>query len=116
MRLIMNWLVSAVAILIAAYLLPGIAVSGFVVALILAIVLGAINAFLKPLLVALTLPVTVVTFGLFLFVINALLVMLAAAVVPGFTVDSFWWALGFSVVLSLVNAVFSLMGAKPVTQ
>jgi putative membrane protein len=112
----MNWLVSAVAILIAAYVLPGISVSGFVVALILAIVLGAINAFLKPLLVLLTLPVTVMTFGLFLLVINALLIMLAAAVVPGFMVASFWWALIFSIVLSLVSSVFWMMGAEPVTQ
>lgn len=112
MRLILNWLVSAVAIVIAAYLLPGVHVSGFVVALILAVVLGAINAFLKPLLVLLTLPVTVMTFGLFVLVINALLVMLAGAVVSGFAVDGFWWALAFSVVLSLVNAVFSMMGAE----
>lgn len=115
MRLVLNWLVSAVAILIAAYVLPGIEVSGFVVALILAVVLGAINMFIKPLLVLLTLPVTVVTFGLFLLVINALLIMLAAAVVPGFMVASFWWALAFSIVLSLVGAVLGMMGAKPVT-
>lgn len=116
MRLILNWLVSAVAILVAAYVLPGIQVDGLLVALILAVVLGAINAFLKPLLILLTLPVSVVTLGLFVFVINALLVMLAAAIVPGFAVASFWWALAFSIVLSVVSAVFGMMGAKPVTQ
>jgi putative membrane protein len=114
MRLILNWLVSAAAIMIAAYLLPGVDVSGWVVALILAVVLGAINAFVKPLMVLLTLPVTMLTLGLFLFVIDALLIMLAAAIVPGFMVASFWWALIFSVVLTLVSAVFYMMGADPV--
>ena len=113
MRLILNWLVSAVAIVIAAYILPGITAAGFVTALILAIVLGAINAFLRPILVMLTLPLTVFTFGLFLLVINAALIMLAAAIVPGFAVASFWWALLFSVVLSLIGAVFHMMEGKP---
>ncbi len=114
MKLLLNWLVSAAAIMIAAYVLPGIDVSGWVVALILAIVLGAINAFVRPLMVLLTLPVTMLTLGLFLFVIDALVIMLAGAVVPGFMVASFWWALAFSLVLSLVSAVFSMMGANPV--
>ena len=105
MKLIVNWLVAAVAIVIAAYLLPGVMVSGFVTALILAVVIGGINLFVRPLLVLLTLPLTVVTFGLFLFVINALLVMLAAAIVPGFAVASFWWAMLFAVVLAMVNYV-----------
>ena len=105
MKLIINWLVAAVAIVIAAYLLPGVMVSGFVTALILAVVIGGINLFVRPLLVILTLPLTIVTFGLFLLVINAVLVMLAAAVVPGFAVASFWWAMLFAVVLTLVNYV-----------
>lgn len=109
MKFVLNWLVAAVAIVIAAYILPGITASGFVTALILALVLGAINAFLKPILVMLTLPITVFTYGLFLLVINAALIMLAAAIVPGFAVASFWWALLFSVVLSLIGAVFHMM-------
>lgn len=100
------------AILIAAYLLPGVVVAGFVPALVLAVVLGAINAFIKPILVVLTLPVTVLTFGLFLFVINAVLIMLASFIVPGFSVDGFWWALLFAIVLTLVNAVFDQLGKK----
>jgi putative membrane protein len=105
MKLILHWLVATAAIIIAAYLLPGVQVAGFITALVLAVVIGGINAFIRPVLVFLTLPLTLLTFGLFLFVINAVLILLAAAVVPGFVVASFWWALLFSVVLSLVSAV-----------
>jgi putative membrane protein len=75
----------------------------FVTGLLVAVVLGLLNTFLKPLLILLTLPVTLITMGLFLLVINAGLVMLAARIVPGFVVESFWWALGFSIVLSIVQ-------------
>jgi putative membrane protein len=108
MRIIIHWIVSALAIVIAAYLLPGVHVSGFVAALILAVVLGAINAFLRPLLVILTLPITILTLGLFVFVINGALVMLASYIVPGFAVDSFWWALLFGIVLAIVSAVLHM--------
>ncbi len=112
MKLIINWLVFAVAIVIAAYLLPGVQVAGFVTALILAVVLGAINAFIRPILVFLTLPLTMVTFGLFLLVINAALIMLAAAIVPGFVVSSFLWALVFSLVLTVISAVIHGFGGS----
>ncbi|OGI95205.1 hypothetical protein A2917_00950 [Candidatus Nomurabacteria bacterium RIFCSPLOWO2_01_FULL_42_17] len=105
MKILIHWLVAAVAILISAYVLPGVHVTGLVAALVLALVLGIINAFLRPLLVVLTLPVTILTLGLFVFVINGFLVMLAASIVPGFTVDSFWWALVFGIVLAIVSAV-----------
>lgn len=88
---------------VAAYVLPGVRVDSFVTAVIVAVILGAVNAFIKPVLVLLTLPVTVLTLGLFIFVINALLVLLVAAVVPGFKVDGFWTALLFSVVLSAIS-------------
>ncbi len=86
--------------------------SGFAAALVLAVVLALINLFVRPLLVFLTLPLTLLTFGLFLFVINAALILLAARIVPGFAVDGFWWALLYSAVLSLVGAVLHslLMG------
>ena len=99
-----HWLLSTIAVMISAYVLPGVAVSGFVAALVTAVVLGIINAVIRPLAIILTLPLTIVTLGLFALVINAVLVLLAAAVVPGFAVASFWWALAFSLVLSLVNA------------
>ncbi len=112
MKIIIHWIVSAVAILIAAYVLPGVHVTGFVAALILALVLGIINAFLRPLLIILTLPVTILTLGLFVLVINAALVMLAAYVVPGFTVDGFWYAFFFAIVLAVVSSVLHMMEAK----
>lgn len=107
MKLFLQWLISTIAILIAAYLVPGatVTVAG---ALVLAIVLGILNLLLKPVLFVLTLPINVLTLGLFSLVINALLVLLAAYIVPGFAIAGFWSALFFSVVLTLVNWVFHL--------
>jgi len=99
-----RWIISVITILIAAYLLPGVTVT-IVGAIVLAVVLGAINIFIKPFIVILTLPITVLTLGLFSLVINAGLIMLAARLVPDFSVDGFWTALLFSVVVSLLNAV-----------
>ena len=106
MKILINWLVSGISVVIAAYLLPGVHVRDFFVALVVALVLGIINAILKPILVVLTLPINIVTLGLFTFVINAFLVLLTTALVPGFTVDNFVWALLFSLVLSLINWFF----------
>lgn len=104
MNILINWIVSALAILAAAYLLPGVHVTSFVSALVAAVVLGIINAFIKPVLLILTLPITILTLGLFTLVINALVILLAASLVPGFSVDSFWWALIYSIVLSIINS------------
>jgi putative membrane protein len=106
MSIIIHWLISAIAIIIAAYILPGVTISGFGAALVAALVLGLINALLRPALLLLALPLNILTLGLFTLVINAALVMLASSVVSGFQVDGFWWALLFSVVLAIVNAVF----------
>lgn len=106
MNILLNWLLNAVAIMVSAYVLLGIHVRDFVTALVLAVVLGIINAVLKPILIILTLPINIITLGLFTFVINAFLVILASKLVSGFTVDNFWWALAFSLVLSLVNWFF----------
>ncbi len=105
MQLIFNWFISAVVIMISAYVLPGVVVDGLLAALVLAVILGAINAFVKPLLVILTFPITFITLGLFIFVIDALLVMLASSIVPGFSVAGFWSALIFAIVVSLVSSV-----------
>ncbi len=110
MKLIFQWLVSAIAIVIAAYLLPHVGVDSFVTALILAVVLGAFNLLLRPILLLLTLPVTLLTLGLFALVINAFLVWIAKFVVAGFSVDNFGWAILFAAVLSIVNMVFKHMG------
>ena len=108
MKTIIHWLVAALAVLITAYVLPGVHVSGLLSALVVAVVLGVINVFLRPLLIVLTLPITIVTLGLFIFIINGLLVMLAASVVPGFAVDSFWWAFLFGIVLAVVSYVLEM--------
>lgn len=105
MGILIGWLVSSIAILITAYLLPGVHLQNFIAALATSLVLGIINAIIKPILLILTLPINVLSLGLFTFIINALLVMLASKIVPGFQVDGFWWALAFSIVLSLVNSI-----------
>jgi len=107
MRLIINWVIYAIAIVASAYFLPGIGVDSFTTALFVAVVLGLINVILKPILLILTLPINILTLGLFSLVINALLVMLAANLVPGFRVDDFWWALIFALVLSIINSALS---------
>lgn len=104
MNLFVHWLVNAIAVAVAAYVLPGVAIAGIVPAFVAALVLGIINTLLKPVLILLTLPVTVLTLGLFLFVINAALVMLASRLVSGFEVANFWWALLFSIVVSIVSS------------
>lgn len=109
MKLFIHWIISTIAILIAAYLIPGVHVTTIVAALVLAVVLAVINIFFKPIILLITLPINILTLGLFSLVINALLIMLAGMIVPGFTVDGFWWALLFSLVLSLVNALFNAM-------
>lgn len=105
MGLIVRWLVNAVAIILAAYILPGVTVSGIGSALILAVVLGLINALIRPLVLILTLPINILTLGLFTLVINALLILLADRITPGFAVSGFWWALLFSLVLSVINGI-----------
>ncbi len=106
-KIIVSWVLLALSIFLAAYLLPGIQVSDFVAALIAALALGVINALIKPILMVLTLPINILTLGLLTFVINALLVLFAAELVNGFTVDNFWWALLFSFVVSLLNGILA---------
>lgn len=105
MNILINLLVSGLVVFIAAYLLPGVRVDNFLAAIIMAIVLGGVNAFVKPVLVLLTLPINILTLGLFLIVINALVVLLAAAITPGFSIDGFLWAIAFSFVVSIVGAL-----------
>jgi len=114
LNLLVNWLVATIAVWITAYLLPGVILTGFAAALVTALVLGVINAFLKPLVIILTLPLNILTLGLLTFVINAALVLLTGAIVPGFDVVNFWWALLFSLVLTIVNAgLFALSRRGP---
>ncbi len=107
MDIIIKILISAVAVFATAYILKGVTVKNFGSALLVAIVLGVVNAIIRPIFVFLTIPITILTLGLFLLVINALLIMLVDAIVPGFKVKNFWWALLFSVILSLVNGLLT---------
>ena len=109
MKIFLHWIIGAIAILIAGYIVPGIAVTP-VIAFIAAVVLGALNLFIRPIIVILTLPINIVTLGLFSLVINALLVMLTSLLVPGFLVVGFWPAFFFALVLSIVNWVFNSWG------
>lgn len=106
MKIFLHWVLSAAAIGIAAYLVPQVEVS-LVGAIVAAVVLGALNLFLRPLLILLTLPITLITLGLFSLVINACLVLLASIVVPGFTVAGFWAAFFFAIVLTLIHWVMN---------
>ena len=100
---LLRWLILTVAILIAAYVIEGIQVSGFLSAFFAAAVLGILNAFFRPILIILTLPINILSMGLFTFVINALLLMMASGVIPGFQVRGFWSAILGSLIISLVN-------------
>ena len=106
MGIVVRFILYTVAVLITAYMLPGVIIKDFWTGVLVAAVLSLINAFIKPLLVLLTIPVVFVTLGFFLLVINAGLVLLAALMVQGFEVASFWWALLFSLVLSFFTYLF----------
>ena len=112
MRLLVNWLLSALALLIVAHLVPGFYVSGLGSALIAALVIGLINATLGLFLKVITFPLTVVTLGIFWFVINALMLMVASALLKGFTVRGFGAAFVGAIVLALVNLVLKALVPK----
>nr|MBI1232789.1 phage holin family protein [Cytophagales bacterium] len=100
--------VAGLAVIFTAYLLPGISVDDFLTGIVIAALLALLNLTIKPVLIFLTIPITLITLGLFLLVINGFLVIIASMIVPGFTVDSFWWALLFSLILSLVNSLLGV--------
>ena len=107
-QFLLKTLVSSIAVYITSWLLPGVHVDQFLISILVALVLGLINTFLKPVLVYLTIPITIFSFGLFLLVINAGLVILVSKIVPGFTVDGFWWAVAFSIILSIINGLLNI--------
>lgn len=107
MKLIFRILITSCIVLLIANFMPGVHVAGFTTALIVAVVLGLLNVFIKPILIILTLPVTILTLGLFLLVINALIIIFCTTIVGGFSVDSFWTALFFSIVLSLLQSILN---------
>lgn len=107
MKFIIQLIISTLAVLITSYLLPGVEIvdNNFFTALIVAAVLAFLNAVIKPIMIILTIPITFLTLGLFLLVINALMILLAAKLVDDFRVDGFWWALLFSLILSIVTSI-----------
>lgn len=103
MQILINWIISAMVIFSISYIVPGVRVDTFTSALVVALVLGIINAFLKPVLLILTLPINVLSLGLFTLVLNALLILLVDRLVPGFEVGGFFQAFIFGIVLTLAN-------------
>ena len=111
MKLLIRIIITSVLVLLISHFMTGVHVAGFVTALLVAVVLGLLNIFIKPIFVLLTLPFTIVTLGLFLLVINAIIILLCTNIVGGFSVDTFWTALLFSVVLSLCQSIlFAIVG------
>ncbi|OPY10983.1 MAG: Membrane protein of unknown function [Syntrophus sp. PtaU1.Bin005] len=108
MRFLIKWILLTLSVLLAAYLLEGIRVSSFFSALLAAAMLGFLNVFFRPILLVLTLPVNVLTLGLFTFLINALILKMASGVIPGFDVQGFWTAVFGALLISVVNG---LLGA-----
>jgi len=103
----------ALPVMVASYIIPGVSVKGFFTAMWVALFIGIVNVLVKPFLIFITLPINILTLGLFTFVINALLIMLASSVIKGFEVKGFWIAMIFSVVLSVINFIFGhVLGAK----
>jgi putative membrane protein len=109
LRLLLVWLINAVALIAVAYLMPSISVSSFGAALVAALVLGLVNAIVRPVLVLLTLPVTILTLGLFVFVLNGLLFWMVASWLEGFNVGGFWAGVFGAIVFSLVSWALSAL-------
>ena len=105
MKFIARLLIVALALVLVTYIVPGIVVSGFYPAVISAFILGILNAIVRPILVILTLPVTILTLGLFIFVINAGLFLFVASFVDGFSVSGFWSALAGSIIVSIISSI-----------
>lgn len=109
MKLLLIWFLNALALLTVAYVLPGIHIDGFTAALVAALILGLINTLLRPLLILLTLPVTVVTLGLFILVINGLLFWFAGSVLKGFEVSGFWVGVLGALLYSIFSSVLTML-------
>ncbi|PJJ09518.1 putative membrane protein [Flavobacterium sp. 1] len=113
MNLILRIIITAGLVFVIAHFLPGVHVAGPFTAMVVAVVLGLLNIFIKPIMVLLTLPFTIVTLGLFLLVINALVIVLCTKIVGGFTVDTFWVAMFFSIILSISQSIaYSVIGGN----
>ena len=112
MNFLANLIVSALAVVVTSLILPGVHIDSVITGVIVAAVLSLLNSLVKPVLIILTIPITLVTLGLFLLVINAGIILLTSHIVPGFKVEGFWTALFFSIILSLVTSIFNSLGGK----
>lgn len=114
MDFIIKLIISTLAVLISSYLLPGVEIQGnsFFTALIVAAVLSFLNAIVKPIMIVLTIPITIFTLGFFLLVINAVIILITSRLVDGFVVHGFWWALLFSFILSIVTSILESVKKK----
>lgn len=112
MHILLSILINTLAVLVTGYVLNGIHIQSFWTAVVVAIVLGIVNAFIRPVIFILTLPINILTLGLFSFIIMGALVYLVSYIVPGFTVDNFWWAIAFGIVVAIVNWFFSSLSSK----
>jgi putative membrane protein len=111
MSLLLRWLINALTLMMAAYLVPSIEIAGFYTALVVALVLGLINALIRPFLILITLPITILTLGLFTLVINALLFWFVASFVEGFNVGGFWSAFFGALVFSIVSSALNKLSS-----
>jgi putative membrane protein len=109
MQILISLLVNTIAVLATGYILPGVDISNFLTAVLVAIVLGVLNTFIKPIFLLISLPINILTLGLFTLVINACIVLIAGRIVTGFYVENFLWALIFSIVLSLVSGFLNTL-------
>jgi len=107
MKLIIKLLISAFAVIVIAKFLPGVTLDSYTTAIIVAVVIAILNMLVKPILVILTLPITIVTLGLFLLIVNAIIIKLASSLIDGFSVDSLWIAILFSILLSILQSILN---------
>jgi putative membrane protein len=112
MNFLVQLIISTLAVIITSFILPGVHIDSAITGILVAAVLSLLNAIVKPILVILTIPITLFTLGFFLLVINALIIMMTSHLVKGFKVDGFWTAFFFSIILSLVTSVFNMLSDK----
>ncbi len=105
MNILFSLIINGLAVFVTSRIIPGVVLDDFITAVVVSVILAVVNTFIKPILILLTLPVNILTLGLFTLVINAVVVLIVDSLVPGFEVNGFWAALFFSIVLSLVSAV-----------
>ncbi|HNV50977.1 MAG: phage holin family protein [Bacteroidales bacterium] len=108
MKFLIRVILSSFSVIVAGWLLKGVHIEDYLTSILVAFVLAILNVILKPILVFLTIPITLITFGLFLLVINAVIALLASHIVPGFYLEGFWWAIAFSLIVSLLNAIINV--------